>query len=592
MLRTRLTRSTVVVAALATAGALAIPTAAQAAPGDDILVFSNSSVVDTSLGSNGGEYEWISAAITNAGYTAVPFDGGDGSEAAWTTALADVDVFVLPEQESGVFYDPDSAAPPWLSDEAKGALIEWIHAGGSVIMSGACDPSNGQLLSDAVEVDYSDVFGCESFDTAPRWIDDAALPASLSYADGTYAMSLSDFSPAQLAPLTVWYSGESNDECLDTPVEALGVGVFAAGAGSVSFVAWDYYNDPSADQASWNAVLAALIEGSSASSTWTPFSETEPPAKQAVTATTASGASLYTVSPVDICGSADHAVFRIDPGTALAAPVGASSFPGYASQGAWSATAELAYLPFYDDDSGEDVLVTLDPVTGAFSTVGEFAGDDIYVDGVTSLAIGPDGDAYAFLEDSEYEGDYYELALYSVDLSDASLSFISGIDIDELDDPNGFAADPTTGLFYAFEEDGSELFLVDVATGGLTSLGALDSPSFEPDDSDSTALQIDSDGVFWVVFDEAQLVGSPGYAGMLATFTLADISAGVIAATEVGIITDGPIPSYSLLLVPGEPQPQLAATGLDSELPLGAVALVLLGGTALLVVRARRRKVS
>ena len=580
-------RAAAVIGAIALIGAIAAPMTASAAPGDDVLVFSNPNVVDTSAGVDGGEYEWISAAITAAGFDVVPFDGGDGSALAWTTALTDIEVFVLPEQETGYFNDPLSP-PAWLSEAAKDALVDWIRAGGAMLQSSACDGAAVTVLSEAVGVDYSDVVDCSSNVSAPRWISDASLPAALPYADGTYGIDLTAMSESQLAPLSVWYAGSYLDECTGALQESLAAGVFAAGSGRVAFEAWDYYNDDSAGQADWNAVLASLIDGNAAASTWAPADQPAPPApKPPVTATTAAGESLFTVSPSDPCDSDDHLLFRVDPSTAVAAPVGDDEIVGDASQGAWDPISETAFFPFYNDDDGDYYLMTVDPATGAFAEVGEFDITDLdYIDEVFSIAIGPDGTAYLMAQ-LEIGDDFYELALFSLDLTDASLTFIAQIDDDLLDEPNGFAVDPSTGLFYAFEEDSLELFQVNVATGALTLLGELDAPSVDLSGStDVTALQIGADGTFWVVFDEAD--ESFDDAGMLATFTLADIAGGVVSATEVGLITDDPIESWSLLLVPGAPE--LAATGADADgLLTGSALLVLLGGLLLGARTLRRR---
>ncbi len=563
------------------------PAAAHAAPGDDVLVFSNSNVVDTSAGVDGGEYEWISAALADAGYDVTPFDGGDGSESAWTTALTDIEVFVLPEQEAGDFYDPLNP-PSWLSADAHDALVAWIRAGGAMLQSSACDPSEVSVLSAAVGVDYSDVVDCSVADPAPRWIDDASLPAALDGANGTYGMNLTDMSLEQRGALSVWYAGTNFDECDGAATESLAAGVFTAGTGRVAFEAWDYYNDSSNDQASWNAVLAALIDGNSSSSLWTPASPPpSPEPKEPVTATTEAGDRLFTVSPFTTCES-EHSLFRIDPDTALAAPVGDSEISGDATQGAWDATTETAYFPFDDFEQGEYFLMTVDPETGEFTAVGEFDVENLdFFDEVFSLAIGPDGEAY-LMAALEIGDDYYDLALLSVDLSTASLTFIAEIDDSELDEPNGFAADPTTGKFYAFEEDSLELFEVNVSTGSITALGTLESDSIT-EDTDVTALQIAEDGTFWVVFDEAESSTNDD-AGMLATFTLADIGAGAVVATEVGIITDGPIPSWSLLVVPGAPE--LAATGVRIEAGVALALALMLLGLVLAFAMMRRREVT
>jgi hypothetical protein len=463
--------------------------AAQAAPGDDVLVFSNSEVVDTTSGVSGGEYEWISDAMTAAGYDVIPFDGGDGSASAWSTALTDIEVFVLPEQESGYFYNPDSP-PSWLSSAAWDVLVAWIQAGGAAVMSGVCDPEDGYLLSEAVGVDYTDAFDCNGFDVADRFIDDAGLPAVLNYISAVPTMNLNTLSDAQEAPLTVWYA--SDTFC---GVE-LAAGEFAAGTGRVGVLAWDWFNG-GGDQAAWNSVLDSMLNGNAATSTWV---EPTPPApKTPITATTAVGERMHTVSAQGC--SDDTFLFRVDPGTALAAPISDEPLDGFASQGAWDATTGTAYSLFYNFDSNDDELLTVDLETGVFTFVAEIeipGPDDI--NELYSLAIGTDGTAYVFAEYYDDSADDSFFGLFVLDLDTGALTLQANVDDSDLDDPNGFAVDPTSGLFYAFEEDTWELFRVNVTTGALTLLGTLDAPSLD-EDSDVTSLQIGSDGTFWVVFD-------------------------------------------------------------------------------------------
>lgn len=580
MSRSRCIRSASLIGALALVGALMLPAAAQAAPVDDVLVFSNGAVVDLVDDSVGeAEYLQISAAITAAGYNVIPFDGGDGQAATWSAALAGVDVFVLPEQEAGAFYEPNNP-PAWLSAAAMDVLIDWIHAGGTLLASGACLDDQGgtaYLLSQAVGVNYQGSLGnCGEPGVSTRWIDDSGLPATLDDANGSYPIALATFSPAQRAPLTVWYS--SGESCS----EQLTVGEFAAGSGRVAFEAWDYFNDPDNDQLAWNAVLASLLSGNTAVSTWEPPAAPMPPAP--VTAVTATGQKLYTISEFGCANG--NVLFRVDPGTAKAAPVSGTSVRGEVGQGAVSPATGIAYVPFGSYDSDKLLLLTVDTASGAFTHVGEFsAADDLEIYWVYSIAIAADGSAYAF---AVYEGDGSDvLGLFSLNLSDASLTFISEVDDEQLDEPNGFAVNPKNGKFYAFEEDSHELFEVNVQNGALTSLGFLAAPSIV-ERSDVTALQVGQDGTFWVVFD-VQIDDEGGDAGVLATFTLADIVDGDVNAHEVGILTDDPLESYSLLLGATE----LAATGVDTASTAGgalfAGALLLLG-TALVAVRRSRRR--
>jgi LPXTG-motif cell wall-anchored protein len=590
MSRTRLIRTAAIAGTLAVVGALLLPTAAaEAAPGDDVLVFSNGNVVDREdTGASGGEYEWISAAIDDLGYNVIPFDGADGSDTAWETALEGIDYFVLPDQEKGPFYDPDTP-PSWLGASAFDVLIDWIQAGGTMLVSGTCQVhqgGTGYLLSQAVGVDYDNVLGgdepstdsCIEAGLSTRWIDDSSLPDNLGYANGDYGMMLTAFSDAQLAPLTVWYTSGSCEEMLT-------VGEFAAGSGRIAFEAWDYYNDLGANQAPWNEVLASLIDGNSAVSDWHAGSVAPGP----VTATTASGQKLFAIGEEQSnCGDDGdedvNGLFRVNPGTGQAAPIGSGYIDGDVGQGATDPTTGISYLPADVDDP---TLVTVNTESGSFEEVGEFSADFDDVDEVYSIAIAADGAAYAFAE--IHDGDDSFLGLFSLDLSDASLTLIDEIDEDELEDPYAFAYDPVNGKFYVFDQGGHEFFLVNVATGGLTELGELAGASLDFE-SFVMALQVDTAETFWVSYDVPIGEEEPEWQSMLAKFTLADIGGGDVQAHEVGFLVDDPIYTHSLLL--SAAVPQLAATGVD-QATVGGLALgagcVLFLGLCLVAVRRRRR---
>lgn len=579
MSRSTLLRSASVVGALALVGALSLPTAAQAAPGDDVLVFSNSFVVDTGSGVGGGEYEWISAAIGAAGYVAIPFDGGDGQAATWSAALADVDYFVLPDQEMGDFYDPGTP-PSWLGADAWGVLIDWIQAGGTFLVSGTCtgeQAGTGDILNAAVGVDYQGVLGnCYEPGSSTRWIGDSSLPATLDDVNGTYAMRLADFSPEQLAPLTVWYSSAGCGG------ELLTVGEFAAGSGRVVFEAWDYFNDTgnTAGQADWNDVLPALLEGNEASSTW---GSGTTPAKTPISATTATGQKLFTIGSAGCEDSSS--LYRVNPGTGDAAPIGSDALNGLVGQGATDPTTGVVYVPLAEGES-DPTLYTIDTDSGDFTEIGEFTGDFDAAGSVYSIAIAADGSAYAFAYVYRAEDEF--LGFFSLDLSDATLTLIAEIDDEIVEDPYAFAFNPVNDAFYVFDEEGHEFFAVNVTTGALTELGELAGASLDQE-SYVLALQVDSSGTFWVSYDVP--LGDDDWWSMLSTFTLADISGGNVQAHEVGLLIDDPIYTHSLLL--SAPIPQLAATGVSSAgvagIALGGGTLLLLGlGLGLVAVRRRR----
>lgn len=573
------------VGALSVFGALAVPLAASAAPGDDVLIFSNGSVVDTTAGS---ELAMITAAITAGGFDATQFDGGDGSLSAWQAALTDIEAFVLPEQERGNVYDPVSP-PSWMSEDAFDAVIDWVRAGGTMLISGTCRYDQGgslYFINEAVGVDYTDTLGdCQEVGEATRWISDTDLPASLPYANGNYTLDLGDFSAAQLAPLTVWYSGTYCGQ------EQLSIGEFAAGDGRIAFDAWDYFPDESAYQADWNEVLVSLLDGNSAPSTWDPDASADGPEPGSVTATTESGDALYSINN-EWCGD-DTRVYQIDPETAFAAPTSGATTPGWAYQGAWNPIAEIGYLPYYSDTVDGLVLATVDPVSGEIAILDEFTWTDpdiMSIDTMYGLAIGSDGSAYVFAQADD--GDTAWMVLFSVNLETAELTVIKEYGEEDLNEPNGFAVNPVDGAFYAIEEDdvddvAFELFRVDVETGDLTSLGLIESPSIESS-SDSNALQVGSDGTFWFSFDIYD-PATDDDVSVLASFALGEMSGGVVVAHEAGVLTDEAMWTGSLLIVPAD---ELAATGPVVEVPLGVATFLMLIGAGLMTARLMRRRVA
>ncbi|MBX3090392.1 MAG: hypothetical protein KF772_07415 [Cryobacterium sp.] len=577
-----------VIGALALLSAMLMPTAAQAATGDTVIVFSNSSVVDTSNAADGGEYEWISNALTAAGYNVVPFDGGDGQDTTWTNELDGVDYFVLPEQENGDFYD-SSNPPSWITADAWDVFIAWIQNGGHLLISGTCYYSGqgygtAEILNAAVGVNYDDVFSCAGSPNSIRWVNDSSLPNEIPYVNGSYAMNLGAFSDAQLAPLTVWYAGTICDDAFMT------AGVFRAGdpdsGGTIAFEAWDYFNDnesPSG-QAAWNQVLPKLLENSTTSSTWGGHPITKAP----ITATTPSGQKLYTVG-APYCEDSSE-LYRVNPGSGGAILVGSGGVEGNVGQGAIQPSSGKGFIPVQDEDS--NFLYSINMSTGSFQQVGEFFAVDLEIYEVFSLAISDDGTAYAFVDYRDPDQDDSFLGLFTVDLSNAELTLIGNVDDDDLASPYAFSFDPANGKFYVIDRERGDVYSVDVSSAAVASEGRLES-GWLMSDSWIYGLQIDTDGTFWVSHDTFMGDDSESdfgdWVGILVKFTLADLdSSNDFESHFVGFLVDDPIVGYSLLL--GRGSPELADTGIDGA---GASGIGFGGGLALLLgfglIVARRR---
>jgi hypothetical protein len=224
---------------------------ASAAPADErVTIFDNGNYVDTNPGQ---EYDQTLAAVQGTGATVTPFDGGDGSAAAWTAALATTDVLVIPEMEVFDVYDP--AGTSALHTDAAAVLKAWITAGHPVIVTGAY---TGRALFDYVTgVDYSTVWSVNGSATGwVRQVTDPTLPATLPNGDFTGGSShFNAWSAAQLAPLTPIYVSADGTN--------LGVGKFAAGTGSITYVAFDFFPDPTfianGTNAAWAGALQTLV---------------------------------------------------------------------------------------------------------------------------------------------------------------------------------------------------------------------------------------------------------------------------------------------------------------------------------------------
>ncbi|BDI22058.1 hypothetical protein [Herbiconiux sp. L3-i23] len=215
--------------------------AASALPAPDpdlgILVFSKEGFTDPDE-----EDADISAELALIG-SVTTFDGGDGSAAAWTAALADQDVVVFPE---GLVYA--DGGTDVMSEEAVVVVKDWVSAGRTALGTGSY--THGDLVDVLTGVDYTDVWS--NGRTGGEWslqLDDATLPTTLpnaNYAGGLLAYST--WSDAQKASVTPVYLSDDDN---------LGVASFSVGGGQFLYYAYDWF--PAANEAT-NGVRAAWNE--------------------------------------------------------------------------------------------------------------------------------------------------------------------------------------------------------------------------------------------------------------------------------------------------------------------------------------------
>lgn len=229
---------------VAAAGLLVAPlvfaTAANAAVVSNVLFFSNEDYTDVTE-----EDATQIAGLEGQGATVTSFNGGDGSAAAWTAALADKQALVIPESDD-IF---DTAV---LSIDAAAVIKAFVSGGGVLLLTTSYQ---APLLSYITDVDYTSVWDTVGGEVWPLALDDAAFPAELGYSDGTYPVDISLWGEAQFnASFPVYYDDEANTGAV--------IG-FPVGTGNVYTLAYDWYpgfdGDDEANRAVWNTVQGLLI---------------------------------------------------------------------------------------------------------------------------------------------------------------------------------------------------------------------------------------------------------------------------------------------------------------------------------------------
>jgi hypothetical protein len=238
---------TAALAVAAAAGLLVAPIAlagsASAAPANvsQVLFFSNDTYTDPD-----DEDATEIAGLQAGGATVTVFDGGDGTGAAWSAALAGKHALVVPES-SALF------GSPILDDAGEDALFAFVNGGGKLVL-----PTENQeeLISFLTGVDYVSVWSFdETGDPAFLQVENPAFPAQVTFSDGTYpVVGIDAWNPEQLAAVTPLYLSEDGLQ--------LHAGQWTVGAGSIYVLAYDWYpGDDEGDEegrALWNQLLQAI----------------------------------------------------------------------------------------------------------------------------------------------------------------------------------------------------------------------------------------------------------------------------------------------------------------------------------------------
>lgn len=226
---------------------LVVAGSASAVTGVTVLFFSNPDYTDQEE-----EDATMIAALEAGGAIVTTFDGGDGSDRAWDTALVGNRVLVIPESNDPV-YEPGGT--PVISDAAAGIIRGFAEAGGTIFLGAAGNP---EVLSFVTGLDYTSVWNYDG--TSGPWSLAASiptLPPEVTYSNGTYATAGVSTWPTELQDALIPLYVGIGDE-----FAAAG---FGAGEGGVITLAYDWYpgQDPEdiAGRDLWNLVLNTLAEG-------------------------------------------------------------------------------------------------------------------------------------------------------------------------------------------------------------------------------------------------------------------------------------------------------------------------------------------
>ncbi len=213
-----------------------------------IAVFDNNNYVDSSNG-YWAESDNIQATLTSQGHSVSAFT--DESSAGFKTALANVNVLIMPEEENGSYTN--------LSVEAKETIHDFVSDGGTLVINSAYESYDtaflnqmfGWSLSDG-GIFYSDgghSFGITSDAIGTRY---EGAPSTLPDNDGTYTIATSSLPEGAL---NLYDDGSGNTAMFSITV----------GNGTVVFLAYDWYNAAPVGgyDGGWLDILNLAVSGNS-----------------------------------------------------------------------------------------------------------------------------------------------------------------------------------------------------------------------------------------------------------------------------------------------------------------------------------------
>jgi uncharacterized repeat protein (TIGR01451 family) len=216
---------------------------AGAAGGADIALFFDPAYVDTADG--GGEASNMLATLTAQGNTVTTFTGTSG--AAWSAALADKDLVVVPELEKGNLNTG-------LTSDAKTALRDFVQGGGGFLSNMDSGARIAGLLNTVYG--YSLAFAAASNATATL---NTAAATGTAYEGGPATIPRLSAVRAVVASTL-----PSNAKQIYTSDSGTRVWVtyFTEGTGQIALLGWDWFNaaPTGTGDGGWLSVLSRSID--------------------------------------------------------------------------------------------------------------------------------------------------------------------------------------------------------------------------------------------------------------------------------------------------------------------------------------------
>jgi len=278
-------------------------------------------------------------------------------------------------------------------------------------------------------------------------------------------------------------------------------------------------------------------------------------------------------------------VLAVDTTSALLTPsgAGAPTSAGCSYDATTDPSTGISYII-----ASDDTLWSFDPVTTTSTRIGAFrlVSDPTDTRQLVAIAVDPLGNAFGIESTAQ---------LHALDLETAEISPI-GQNIGPQPPINALAAHPVTGKLYAVTYSGElGLWTYDTLTGQL-----------------ELVTSVSQAGIYSIGFDSSGMLWAINYENNSPTLGVVDIENWATSYTTVGALRLASNPTYNFYtealfvtssdwpeyaepeapIIDDEADPELAATGIDTELGAGFLALALgslIAGGLVLGARGRQR---